>query len=363
MAKINFTPERFARVREVYGDWWAGKSARPLAGAMWPVRRPQTADPGVPLLSQATVHLDIPVDKQLDMIEYALSQYDFFGDIFPFYNLDCFGPGIVAAFLGARLDNSTGKVWFHPPEKLDITKTEFHYDPDNYWLKRVLTLCRAASDRFGGQVIFGMPDLGGILDILSSFFPGDELLMLLYDEPEAVKKLAGEVTELWLRYYREIAAAINCEERGYSDWSWIYSEKPSYVSQCDFSYMIGNGFFKEFAAPSLERVFAELDNNIYHLDGIGELNHLDTLLAMPDLQAIQWVSGTGQPDGSYWTDVYRRIAAKGRLMQLLAFEYAEADKIISAVGSPGKFLYFNTSYAKAEEEKVFSFYKRYNIEK
>jgi len=37
-----------------------------------------------------------------------------------------------------------------------------------------------------------MTDLGGNLDILSTFRPGTDLLLDLYDHPEDVKRLTGE---------------------------------------------------------------------------------------------------------------------------------------------------------------------------
>ncbi len=38
---------------------------------------------------------------------------------------------------------------------------------------------------------------------------------------------------------------------GYSDWAGIYSDLPSYVPQCDFSYMIGPDMFDTFVKPEL----------------------------------------------------------------------------------------------------------------
>ena len=50
---------------------------------------------------------------------------------------------------------------------------------------------RAAVERWQGSVIIGMTDLGGNLDILSTFRPSEKLLLDLYDAPGEVLRLAG----------------------------------------------------------------------------------------------------------------------------------------------------------------------------
>ena len=90
------------------------------------------------------------------------------GDGFPYVNFDCFGPGVVAAFCGARLDNSSGQVWFFPQKKQEIGDIHVKYDPENIWVKRIKDIYRAGLDRWNGSVIMGMPDLGGVLDVAAS---------------------------------------------------------------------------------------------------------------------------------------------------------------------------------------------------
>ena len=60
-----------------------------------------------------------------------------------------------------------------------------------------------------------------------------------------------------------------------------------------------------------------LPNTIYHLDGIGELPHLDQILAIPELNAVQWVYGTGQPGPYAWVDVYQKIINAGKQIMII----------------------------------------------
>jgi 5-methyltetrahydrofolate--homocysteine methyltransferase len=246
-----------------------------------------------------------------------------------------FGPGVAAAFCGAILDNSIGAVWFHPTHP-DIPIEDLHleYEADNKWLNRIKEFCAAAMQRWNGNVLVSMTDLGGNLDILQTFLPGERLLMELYDNPAEVKRLLSEEHELWHRFYGEINSILQPVNPGYSDWSTIYSATPSYILQCDFSYMIGPAMFEEFALPEIAATTKRLDHTIYHLDGVGQLPHLDMLLALPELDGVQWVFGDGSPGATEWPEVRRRIADSGKLAQTYG-SLEDLEAIIKQAGRAG----------------------------
>ena len=83
-------------------------------------------------------------------------------------------------------------------------------------------------------------------------------------------------------------------------------------AQCDFSYMISSEMFKEFVLPELVASAKRLDNCCYHMDGKGQLPHLDMLLAEPVIGGVQWVPGAGAPVCAEWPEVYERIFAAGK---------------------------------------------------
>jgi hypothetical protein len=57
--------------------------------------------------------------------------------------------------------------------------------------------------------------------------------------------------------------------------------------QCDFSAMIGPEHFERFVKWDMELAVAESPRyNYYHLDGTGELAHLDSLLAIADRKCV-----------------------------------------------------------------------------
>jgi 5-methyltetrahydrofolate--homocysteine methyltransferase len=225
----------------------------------------------------------------------------------------------MAAFLGSAATPYENTTWFHPQEERSITELHFEYDADNAWLKRVKDLCRAAAAHWQGGVQIAMTDLGGNLDILASFRPGEQLLLDLCDHPGDVKRLTWEAHHLWWRCFEEIDALLRPTNPGYTAWAPIFSETPYYMLQCDFCYMIGPAMFEEFVRPELAASCRRLPHAFYHLDGPGQLPHLDSLLAIPELRGVQWIPGAGAKPQSEWPEVYRKIRAAGKLIQVFAY--------------------------------------------
>lgn len=331
---FHFTSERWDKVKETYRLWWVGELDRPVIPVCLLGGDADRPQPDAPLLSQATcADLSIPAEDIIDRIDYELSRVTFLGDAFPYFNMDCFGPGVIAAFLGGRLDNSTGHVWFFPEKELPISEIHFEYNPDNIWLKRIKELYAAGMERWGGQVLMGMTDIGGNLDILSSFRPAEKLLFDLYDCPDEVKRLTWEAHEAWHQYFNDLNQILQPINPGYSDWSGIYSDVPSYMLQSDFCYMISSQMFDEFVKPELTATVERLPRAFYHLDGIGQLIHLDSLLTVENLSGVQWVPGDGKPDCGHWPEVYQKIHASGKLIQIVTGGFDAIDAISEQLGT------------------------------
>lgn len=313
---IDFTPERWKKIREDFCLWWSGELDRPLIQITLDGRNPGRPEPELPNYEFTSFYdLSIPAEAIVDRWDYNLSCRQFLGDAFPCLWPN-FGAGVMAAFLGAGLENREETVWFHPKKDREIADIDFEYDPNNVWLKRVKDICRAAIDRWQGLVQVGMTDLGGNLDILSSFRPGEKLLLDLYDHPEEVKRLTWDAHELWFRYFREINSILQPVNPGHTAWTPIFSDEPYYMLQCDFCYMIGPEMFDEFVKPELIATCNRMVNPFYHLDGPGQLAHLDSLLEIQDLKGVQWIPGAGSPPQSEWPEVYAKIRQAGKLIQL-----------------------------------------------
>jgi 5-methyltetrahydrofolate--homocysteine methyltransferase len=313
---IDFSRQRWQRVRETARQWWAGELDRPMIAVSVTGRDPGRPEPDLPGHHFTAFYSnDVPAERIVDRWDYNLSCRRYPGDAFPSLWPN-FGPGVMAAFMGASLEADGTTCWFRPREEREISELHFAYEAGNVWLERVKSLCAAAMARWDDLVQVGMTDLGGNLDVLSTFRPAEGLLLDLYDHPAEVKRLTWESHELWFRYYGEINEVLQPTNPGYSAWAGIYSPEPSYMLQCDFCYMISPGMFDEFVKPELAAACRRLANPFYHLDGPGQLPHLDSLLEIEELKGVQWIPGAGAPDMRHWPDVYRKIREAGKLIQL-----------------------------------------------
>jgi 5-methyltetrahydrofolate--homocysteine methyltransferase len=212
-------------------------------------------------------------------------------------------------------------------------------------------------DRWQGAVQVAMTDLGGNLDILSTFRPGERLLTDLIDHPDDVKRLLWDAHRMWWKHFEEIDAILRPANPGYTAWTPIFSETPYYMLQCDFCYMIGPKMFEEFVRPELAETCKKLSNPFYHLDGVGQLPHLDSLLAIKELKGVQWVPGTGKPQGEGWPEVYAKIRRAGKLAQFIG-DWWDFDKLVAKLGSPKGFVVFG--WVSADKRKdAEAFVERY----
>lgn len=332
---IDFDEHRWERIKENAARWWAGELERPLIQIIVDGHDPGRDKPDLPFYPFASYYdMSIPASDIIDRLDYELSCKKFLGDSFPMW-VPSFGAGVTAAFIGARLENTieTGTVWFHPVEEKEITDLHFEYDPDNKWLVRLREIHKAGLERWEGNVLLGMPELCGALDILSVFRPSEKLLYDLHDYPDEVKRLTWEIHELWWKFYDELADILAPVNPGYSDWSDMYSAERSHVLQCDFCYMIGPDMFDEFVKPELAASCARLDHAFYHLDGPGQVPHADSLLTIPELKGVNWIPGRSAPDNRNWPKLWRKIRDAGKLMHVYAGEDDILDVIVEQLGS------------------------------
>jgi len=331
---IDFDEARWERVRENYARWWAGELERPLIQITLSGRDPHRPPPARPCRPLTACYgEDVPAEQIVDCWDYELSCQEYLGDAFP-HVWPNFGPGVAAVFMGGCAETAPeeGTVWFFPPGEVDVRTLHFTYQPDHPWLRRIKDICRAAIDRWEGLVQVAMTDLGGNLDLLSTFRPGQELLLDLYDHPEHVERLIWEAHEVWWRAFEDINSVLRPVNPGHTAWTPIFSAGPYYMLQCDFSYMIGPQMFDRFVRPELVASCRRLVNPFYHLDGPGALPHLDSLLSIEELKGIQWVPGAGQPDVTCWPEVYRRIRRAGKLIQTWG-DMETLDALVQQLGS------------------------------
>jgi len=95
--------------------------------------------------------------------------------------------------------------------------------------------------------------------------------------------------------------------------------------------------FEEFFLDGLVQECKHYEKSIYHLDGSDALRHLDTLLGIKELNAIQWVPGYGQEQVMPWLDVFKQTQAAGK--SVMAYPHSMADLQFLMDNLPARGLY------------------------
>jgi hypothetical protein len=347
---LKFHEEDWDRIERDWSAWWAGELDRPM---VWLTTEDTQKRAGAPAAPGYVTNLpkEMPLEEVVDRYQAQLEAAHFHADSFPKWWLN-FGPGIMAGFTGSRVITAPDTVWFEPEQWVPIEEQRIEYDPDNFWWQRVRGLTQLSTERWGDQVAVGHTDLGGNLDILASFRGSQQLSLELIDAPEEVDRQVAEITRLWLRYYDELYAIIQQSGRGTTPWAPIWSPRRTYMLQSDFAYMISPKMFERFVMPDLEACCAALDHAFYHLDGKGQIPHLDQLLSIDDLWGIQWVPGDGAPPPEDWLPLLKRIRDGGKLCQV-GVSAAGARKIVRELGGKGFCLHIWPSDFTPEEAEAF----------
>ncbi|MFA7344369.1 MAG: hypothetical protein WC003_08705 [Terrimicrobiaceae bacterium] len=325
---IPFSDEDWSRLERDWTAWWNHELDRPMLVAAGTVLAGRPAPAWWKGCGETgKLAHDIPAEAVAEEIWNDIRRIPLAGDAWPRFWIN-FGPGIAAAFVGGDAHPTKDSMWFYPGIWKDKPLREIRpaYDADNRWWRRVRDLTRACAAVFDGCAQVGFTDIGGGLDIAASLRETQPLLLDCMDDPDGVGELCRLITPLWLRYYEELAAEIVPAGRGTSAWTPLWSPGRTCTMQCDFSYMIGPDQFAEWVVPDLAACCARLDHGFYHLDGKGQIPHLDHLLDIPGLKGVQWIPGDGQPHAAdpAWWPLLKRIRDAGKLVQI----YSPADAVL-----------------------------------
>jgi len=116
--------------------------------------------------------------------------------------------------------------------------------------------------------------------------------------------------------------------------------------EADMSYNISNQDFKELVLPYIIEPMQLVDHKIYHLDGNNSLRHLDTILSVAEIDAVQWCPTPGYEAISQWVPLIERIQSKGKSIILQTIP-EEIKPLLKRVKTDGLCI---QTYCKTEDE-------------
>ena len=272
--------------------------------------------------------------------EYALANlknHEFLGDSLPiaYANL---GPEVFSAFYGCPLHfGDFGTSWSEPILE-DWTKAdEITLDWDNLYLKKLLEMTDRLVEISAGRFIVGMPDWHPGGDCIAAFRDPQNFAMDMITNKPDVIRLLDRIAKDYYRVYDNFYAMLKQAGMPITSWTPLVSEGKYYIPSNDFSIMVSKAMYDEVFLPGIADECRFLDRSIYHLDGPGALRHLDSILSIPELNALQWVYGAGNEGIHRWIQVYQKAQSRKKGIQVTC-HVSELPLVMENLSPLGLFL-------------------------
>jgi hypothetical protein len=203
-----------------------------------------------------------------------------------------------------------------------------------------------------GRYIVGYTDLHGSGDTIAALREPQELLVDTLEYPKEIRELSLKITDDLLTVYDQFHDKLSAAGMPSTTWTNATCKGKFHVPSNDFSCMISNESFEELFIPGIIKECQHMDRCIYHLDGPQALRFLDCLLEIPEIDAIQWVPGSPNEDWSKWIDVYQRIQAKGKTLQIISVAAKDLHRISEVLKPEGIWISNVTGISNLEETEA-----------
>lgn len=335
-----FYDENWDEMRDVLTAWWKHEApSRPALGVLSPRKEPIPAypDPEVPA-DIKTRWLD--TDFILSKFEAHVARTHHAGVTFP-YITPCLGPGSLNLFLGSQPTFMEDTIWYAPVFD-DPATADIQLDKDNEYWKWTVDATKKYLAASEGRFITGIPDMIEGIDVLSELLGTQELLTYLVDCPDEIHRLLNVLDPIYWEAFDPLYEMVKDNRDGNAFIAFqLWGPGKTLKSQCDFAAMISPDMFAEFVCPYLEKQCAAADFSVFHLDGPDCIRHLDHLLSVPSLTAVQWTPGypnPGSADKSWWEPIWKKVYEAGKSALVLGNSPDSIEPFLKEFGWEGTFI-------------------------
>lgn len=312
---IDRAPIRFAAHNAEYSE------AHLLKGRSWPTLKDRWWD----------------TNYQIELFEHQLKHSVFNAETFPIFwpNL---GPEVYTAFYGVELEYKEVTSYSIPNVKDWSQLDEIKLDFNNPYFRKIEEMTYAAFERCSGKYLVGYTDLHPGLDCAAAFRGPQQLCMDFLLEPDEVKKLIDLSSRDFQKIFDHFDSILKKHNQLSVAWMGIPSFGKMHIPSCDIATMISPDQFEEFVLPIIQNEIKSMMHNVFHLDGKGVANHVDHILAIPEINAIQWVHGVGDDlPIMQWIPFIKKIQAAGKSV-VVDVQLHELEDFIRAMDPKGLLL-------------------------
>ena len=284
---------------------------------------------------------------RVDTFIRSIEGQRFRGETFPVFCPDL-GPEVYSAFYGAELVYGEVSSWSKPLVHDWADMAALKLDTGGVYFKKLEELTRCALEKCQGRFLVGYTDLHPGVDCAAAWRDPQRFCMDLYDAPEQANRLINLAIADFKQVFDHFDAMLKSAGQLSVSWLGVPSFGRMHIPSCDFSSLISEEMYVEFGLPILRREVQTMTHNIFHVDGKGVARHLDAILSVPEVHALQWGQGVGDDRPiRQWVPLIKEMQARVPVIVDLASE--ELDGFMAVMKPEGLFPWIAT---KSEEEEI-----------
>jgi len=241
-----------------------------------------------------------------------------------------------ALLFGCEPHFAPSTVWTDPLPAGADGYPPIRFDREGRWWKWLREGTRQAAQASRGRW-FVWPAWGNEAGDILSLIRGDmNLLVDIAENPDWVRQAVKQVSDSLIEVFEELWTLVDASVTGFegSMAGAIWSPGRGKEFSCDISCNISTKQFEELFLPAHIETMRTVDHRYYHLDGTVALHHLDLLLSVPEIQAIQWVPGAGREAILQWVPLIKRIQQAGKAVQVFC-QPQEVAPLLNEVSARG----------------------------
>jgi hypothetical protein len=303
------------------------------------------------------------VDYAVDCAEASIRGGVFLAERFP-----CFEPNdnpeVAATVFGADLEFTPHGSYAKSFAASCHEVMELRADLDTPYWQRLRAVVDLSLERGRGRWITCMPNFSTGGDLLGALRGPEPLCLDLAENLAAVRAADGHVSSVFAAQFDEMWTRLrDAGQPCCTAWTPLLHAGPAYPVACDFMGMISPRMFAEAFLPTLSLQAARLERSLFHMDGPRALHHLDAVLALPHLNAVSWIYGPGDAPAARWIDVYKRIQAAGKAVQLVTNNLADAQAVAAHLRPEGVWFCPAGTYSREDAEDFIAWTARWAASK
>jgi hypothetical protein len=294
----------FPRIAQRHEAWWHQQVLdRPIFLGSVNSNPYRQVDRGLALLDDPTTWLDT---KLTDMrLEHRV------GDSLPIVRVD-FGAAALGALMGARAEIGSNTVWTHASINDDWSNCpNWQLHAENLWWQRLQSLTTTAAACAAGRFLVCAPDIGGASDTLLNMRGPESICIDTLEQPQHITEAMEAIFPTWWKVFTYLYEQTLAANSGLVQWLGLWSNQPYLIPTCDLNFLLGPEQFEQLCLPDIAKLARAAGRTVFHLDGPQAARHIDALLGLDELTAIQFTPGEGTPSALAWVDMFRKIQARG----------------------------------------------------